>query len=196
LAQALTNLRDVLGDRYQLQGELGSGGQGTVFRALDLRLDRTVAVKFLRPEVAPLLGPERFQREIAIAARLTHPNIVPLLDSGGEGGNLYYTMPLVEGESLRSRLRRQPQLPLDEAVRIVRDVAAALDYAHERGYIHRDIKPENILLEEGHAIVADFGVARALKRATNESRTTAGMAVEKDAVLVEFEPLEEAEAET
>ncbi len=174
---ALSQFQDLLGDRYQLESELGSGGQGAVFRALDLRLRRTVAVKFLRPDVAPLLGADRFQREIAIAASLSHPNIVPLLDSGGEGAHLYYTMPLVEGESLRTRLRRQPQLPLEEALSIVRDVTAALDYAHERGYVHRDIKPENILLAGERAIVLDFGIARAIEVAGDDSITSGNIVI-------------------
>src|SRR4051812_48432265 len=175
--QALTDYQDALGDRYQLEGELGSGGQGTVFRAQDQRLSRPVAIKFLRPDVAPLLGPDRFQREIAIAAALTHPNIVPLLDSGGEGVHLYYTMPLVEGESLRRRLTRQTQLPLDDALSITRDVAAALDYAHERGYIHRDIKPENIVLTGDRAIVLDFGIARAIEVAGESAITSGGIVI-------------------
>lgn len=175
--QAQPNLQDVLGSRYQLEAELGSGAQGTVYRAYDRRLDRYVAVKFLRPDVAPLLGPERFQREIAIAARLSHPNIVPLLDSGGEGDTLYYTMPVVEGESLRTRLRRQPQLPLEDAFEIVRNVAAGLDYAHERGYVHRDIKPENILLDGERAIVLDFGIARAIEAAGEEAITSGNLVI-------------------
>jgi serine/threonine-protein kinase len=174
--QALTDYQNVVGDRYRLEGELGAGAQGTVFRARDLRLSRPVAVKFLRLEVAPLIGPDRFQREIAIAASLSHPNIVPLLDSGGVGEHLYYTMPLVEGESLRRRLARETQLPVDDALRIAADVAAALDYAHERGYIHRDIKPENILLTRERAIVLDFGVARAMEVA-GENAITSGTLV-------------------
>jgi tetratricopeptide (TPR) repeat protein len=177
MVQALSEFQNALGDRYELEGELGSGAQGTVFRARDLHLSRTVAVKFLRSEVAPLIGSDRFQREIAIAASLSHPNIVPLLDSGGVDELLYYTMPLVEGESLRRRLTRQTQLPLDEALGIVRDVAAALDYAHQRGYIHRDIKPENILLVGDHAIVLDFGIARAIEVAGESAITTAGIAL-------------------
>jgi tetratricopeptide (TPR) repeat protein len=165
-------LREILGGRYLLEGELGTGGQGTVFRARDRQLGRAVAVKFLRPEVAPLLGADRFQREIAIAASLSHPNIVPLLDSGGEAESLYYTMPLVEGESLRARLRRQPQLPFDDALAITRDVAAAIDYAHGRGYLHRDIKPENIMVSGDRAFVLDFGIARAIEVAGEEAITS------------------------
>ncbi len=175
--QALMDHQDALGDRYRLEGELGSGGQGTVFRARDQRLSRPVAIKFLRPDIAPLLGPDRFQREIAIAASLSHPNIVPLLDSGGEGEHLFYTMPLVEGESLRRRLTRQTQLPLEDALKITADVAAALDYAHHRGYIHRDIKPENVLLTEQGAIVLDFGIARAIEVAGEAAITSGALAL-------------------
>ncbi len=177
MVSALTHLQDILGERYELEDELGSGGQGTVFRARDRHLRRTVAIKFLRPDLAPLLGSDRFQREIAIAASLSHPNIVPLLDSGGEGPRLYYTMPLVEGESLRARLHREPQLPLEDALRIVRDVAAALDYAHEHGYVHRDIKPENILLTGERAIVLDFGIARAIEVAGERGITSGSMVI-------------------
>jgi serine/threonine-protein kinase len=175
--QALTDFQDALGDRYQLEDELGSGGQGTVFRARDLRLSRPVAIKFLRPDIAPLLGPDRFQREIGIAASLSHPNIVPLLDSGGEGEHLFYTMPLVEGESLRRRLIRQTQLPLEDALEITADIAGALDYAHKRGYIHRDIKPENILLTQDGAIVLDFGIARAIEVAGEAAITSGALAL-------------------
>ena len=175
--QALTDFQDALGDRYQLEDELGSGGQGTVFRARDLRLSRPVAIKFLRPDIAPLLGPDRFQREIGIAASLSHPNIVPLLDSGGEGEHLFYTMPLVEGESLRRRLTRHTQLPLEDALQITTDVASALDYAHKRGYIHRDIKPENIVLTEQGAIVLDFGIARAIEVAGESAITSGALAL-------------------
>ena len=174
---AMAQFQAQLGDRYELESELGSGGQGAVFRARDLRLDRIVAVKFLRPDIAPLLGSDRFQREIAIAAALSHPNIVPLLDSGGEGSHLYYTMPLVEGQSLRERLRRDPQLPLEDALRIIRDVVAALDYAHERGFVHRDIKPENILLTGDRAIVLDFGIARAIEVAGDDAITSGNIVI-------------------
>ena len=172
---AAAGTRGLLGDRYQLEEELGTGGQGTVYRAFDRHLGRQVAVKVIRPELSPLLGPERFQREIAIAASLSHPNIVPLLDSGGEGERLWYTMPLAEGESLRARLRRQTQLPLDEALTITRDVAAAIDYAHGRGFLHRDIKPENIVFVSGHALVLDFGLARAIEVAGEEAITSGNL---------------------
>ncbi len=177
VAQSTPAYQDLLGDRYTLETELGSGGQGTVFRAHDRRLGRTVAIKFLRPDIATLLGPHRFQREIAIAASLSHPNIVPLLDSGGNGDQLYYTMPLVEGESLRTRLRRQSQLGIDEAVRIACDVAVALDYAHDHGYAHRDIKPENIFLTRDRAIVLDFGIARAIELSGTDAVTSGNIVI-------------------
>jgi len=152
----------VLAGRYTLERELGRGGMATVFLALDQRHNRAVAVKILRPQIAALLGSQRFLREIAIAARLTHPHILPLHDSGENGELLYYVMPFVEGESLRERLVRDGPLPLEDALRITREVADALGYAHAHGVVHRDIKPGNILLEAGHAVVADFGIARAV----------------------------------
>ncbi len=155
-------LSAALADRYRIERELGAGGMATVYLAEDLKHGRKVAVKVLRPELAMALGAERFLREIATTANLRHPHILPLYDSGEAAGFLYYVMPLVEGESLRDRLTRQKQLPIDEALTIAREVADALGYAHQRGVTHRDIKPENILLEDGHAVVADFGIARAL----------------------------------
>ena len=164
-----------LTQRYRLERELGRGGMATVYLAQDLKHDRNVALKVLRPELAAGLGPERFLREIRIAAKLTHPHILPLHDSGEVGGGLYYTMPFVDGESLRQRLERERQLPLEDALAIAREVAEALDYAHRRGIVHRDIKPENILLEDGHAVVADFGLARALDEAGAERLTGSGL---------------------
>ena len=155
-------LRDTLAPRYLLGEEIGRGGMATVYRARDTKHDRDVAVKVLDPSLASAIGLERFQREISIAAALQHANIVPLYDSGGSGNVLYFIMPLVTGESLRTRIRRETQLPLPDAVAIVRDVAAALSYAHAQGVVHRDIKPENILLSGGKAVVADFGIARAI----------------------------------
>jgi serine/threonine protein kinase len=172
-----SELVDGLRDRYAIQRELGRGGMATVYLARDLRHDRQVALKVLRQELAGSLGPERFQREIKVAARLDHPHILPLFDSGVAAGLLWYTMPYVEGESLRDRLRRELQLPVNEAVRLAGEMAEALDYAHRHGLIHRDIKPENILLSEGHARVADFGVARALDIAASERLTETGLAV-------------------
>lgn len=166
-----------LADRYRIERELGRGGTSTVYLAHDLRHGRPVAVKVLYPELAASLGPARFLREVEIAASLTHPHILPLYDSGAVDGFLYYVMPYVEGESLRHRLRREIQLPVDEAVRIAREVAEALGHAHQHGIVHRDIKPENILLEGDHAIVADFGVARAIETAASERLTETGLAV-------------------
>ncbi len=171
----LATLQGLLGDRYQLEGELGSGGMATVYGALDRKHGRRVAVKVLAPDISSLLGRERFAREIQIAAGLQHPNIVPLFDSGGEGESLYYVMPLVAGQTLRERLERETQLSLDEAVAIVRDVAAALDHAHQRDVVHRDIKPENILLQGGRALVTDFGIARAISEAGGERLTRRGV---------------------
>jgi len=147
-------------DRYELTGELGRGGMATVHRALDRRHGREVAVKVMLPEIAATVGPERFLREIGIAARLQHPQIVPVFDSGEHQGQLYYVMPLIAGESLADHLRQQGRLPVDEAVRLVSEVAEALDYAHDQGVLHRDLKPANILLSRGHAMLADFGLAR------------------------------------
>lgn len=166
-----------LAGRYEIQGELGSGGMATVFRARDVRHERTVAIKVLRPELASILGPERFLTEIRTTARLSHPHILALHDSGAAGGFLYYVMPLVEGESLRDRLTREKQLPVDEAIRITLQVAEALSYAHEHQIIHRDIKPENILLQGTYALVADFGIARAVSTAGDERITATGMSL-------------------
>jgi TolB-like protein len=170
-------LRDALAGRYRLERELGQGGMATVYLAQDLRHDRPVALKVLHPQLATTLGPERFLREIATTAKLRHPHIVPLYDSGDAAGSLFYVMPVVEGESLRDRLRRERQLPLEEALRIAAEVADALAYAHDRGVIHRDIKPENVLLEGGHAMVADFGIASAADGPGWERLTETGMSL-------------------
>jgi serine/threonine protein kinase len=146
VSERLARLTSALADCYRLERELGQGGMATVYLAHDLKHDRKVAVKVLRPELAAALGPERFLREITITAQLDHPHILPLLDSGQAGDSLYYVMPFVEGESLRDRLTREKQLSLDDALRIAREMADALGYAHARSVIHRDIKPENILL--------------------------------------------------
>jgi serine/threonine-protein kinase len=166
-----------LADQYRLEREVGRGGMATVYLAHDLRHDRPVALKVLRPELGATLGPERFAQEIRIAARLRHPHILPVHDSGEAGGRLWYTMPFVEGESLRQRLAREGQLPVDQAVRIAAQVLSALNYAHAHNVIHRDIKPENILLEDGEAVVADFGVARAIAAAGEERLTETGLAL-------------------
>jgi tetratricopeptide (TPR) repeat protein len=162
---------EALGDRYRLIRELGTGGTAVVFLAEDLKHRRRVAVKVLRPAVAGVLGPERFLREIEIVATLTHPHILPLHDSGEASGLLYYVMPYVEGLTLRTLLDQRSHLPLAEAVALTIEVAGALDYAHQRGIVHRDIKPENILLEEGHAVVSDFGIARARDVAASSDLT-------------------------
>jgi tetratricopeptide (TPR) repeat protein len=170
----LDQLKAALADRYLIEREIGRGGMAIVYLARDLRHNRPVAVKVLLPEIAILLGPDRFLREIEITAQLQHPNIVPVHDSGNENGTLFYVMPFIEGESLRDRLAREQQLSLDDVYQIVREVAAALSYAHGRGIIHRDIKPENILLSAGHAQVADFGIARAVSAAGLETLTQSG----------------------
>jgi eukaryotic-like serine/threonine-protein kinase len=169
-------LRDALSDRYALERELGRGGMAVVYLAQDLRHERPVALKVLLPELAASLGPERFQREIRLAARLQHPHILTVHDSGEAAGRLWFSMPFVEGESLRDRLRRERQLPVDDALRIATEAARALDYAHQHGVVHRDIKPENILLTtDGSTLVADFGIARAL--AGDDGLTQTGFAV-------------------
>ena len=172
-------LEGALAGRYRIERVLGEGGMATVYLAEDLRHRRPVALKVLRPELAHALGPERFQREIETAARLQHPHILGVHDSGDADGQLWFAMPYVEGESLRGRLEREKQLPVEEALRIVREAADALDYAHRHGVVHRDIKPENILLADGHALVADFGIARALGAAAGagEKLTQTGTSV-------------------
>ncbi len=166
-----------LRDRYVLERELGRGGMATVYLAEDLKHHRRVALKVLHPHLAGVLGPERFLREIETVAGLHHPHIMPLYDSGRAGGLLYQVMPLAEGESLRDRLRREEQLPIDDALQIAAEVADALSYAHRRGIVHRDIKPGNILLESGHAVVADFGIARAIDAAGGDRLTETGLAI-------------------
>jgi tRNA A-37 threonylcarbamoyl transferase component Bud32/tetratricopeptide (TPR) repeat protein/TolB-like protein len=184
----LADIQSALGSRYTVQRELGRGGMAIVYLATDLKHERLVAIKVLHPELAAALGPERFLREIKLTAGLNHPHILPLLDSGDAGGFLYYVMPYVEGESLRDRLERERQLPVDDALHIAREVADALGHAHSRGIVHRDIKPENILLardpardrsgtDEWHALVADFGIARAISAAGGEQLTGTGLAI-------------------
>jgi len=172
MPDSLDRLRTAISDKYELEHELGRGAMATVYLANDLKLKRKVAVKVLSAEVGFALGPERFRREIDLASHLSHPHILPIYDSGEANGELYYVMPYVAGESLRARLNRERQLSLDEALRITCEVASALDHSHRRGIVHRDIKPENILLEDGQALVADFGIARAAS-AIPKSATTA-----------------------
>ncbi|HET9385684.1 MAG TPA: serine/threonine-protein kinase [Gemmatimonadales bacterium] len=177
MADVLSGLASALAGRYSLERELGRGGMATVWLATDARHGRPVAVKVLSPDVAATLGTERFLREIRVIATLRHPHILPLLDSGEAAGRPFYVMPYVEGETLRERLRREKQLPLEDALQIARQVADALSYAHHHGVVHRDVKPENILLESGHAVVADFGIAKAVTAAADESLTATGLAV-------------------
>ena len=173
----ITRLATALADRYRIEGELGAGGMATVYLAADLKHDRKVAIKVLKPELAAVLGGERFLSEIKTTARLQHPHILPLLDSGVADGLLFYVMPLVTGETLRARLERERQLAIDDALLIAREVADALGHAHGHGIIHRDIKPENILLQDGHALVADFGIALAVHSAGRERMTQTGMSL-------------------
>ena len=173
----IDTLTAALRDRYRIERELGEGGMATVYLGHDLKHDRDVAIKVLHPDLGAALGGERFLSEIRTTARLQHPHILPLLDSGEAGGLLYYVMPVVTGESLRARLERERQLPIPEAVRIAREVASALDYAHRQGVIHRDIKPENILLHDGSALVADFGIALAVQTAGGQRMTQTGLSL-------------------
>ena len=167
---------------YLVEKEVGAGGMATVYLAQDLKHNRRVALKVLHPGLAHALGPERFRREIEIAAGLQHPHILPVFDSGEHEGMLWYTMPFIQGESLRDLMAREAELPLEQAVQITREVAGALDCAHAQGIIHRDIKPENILLSGGHALVADFGIARALSEESGRLTAT-GLAIGTPASL-------------
>ena len=173
----LERLGTSLADRYRVERELGRGGMATVYLAHDLKHDRDVALKVLRPDLAAVIGADRFLAEIRTTASLQHPNILPLFDSGAEDGQLFYVMPFVEGETLRERIAREKQLPIGDAIQITREVAAALDYAHRQGVIHRDIKPENVLLKDGHALVADFGIALAVSAAGASRLTETGISL-------------------
>lgn len=170
-------LAQALSDRYTLEREVGAGGMATVYLARDLKHERQVALKVLKPELAAAMGTDRFPREIRLVASFNHPHILSLYDSGESAGFLYYVMPFVEGETLAHRLQREHQLPISDAVRILGEVTDALAYAHERGVVHRDIKPANVLLSGRHAIVADFGVAKALSASAGDQLTTVGVAV-------------------
>jgi tetratricopeptide (TPR) repeat protein/tRNA A-37 threonylcarbamoyl transferase component Bud32 len=178
MADPLSRLKAALSSRYTIERELGSGGMATVYLAEDLKLHRKVALKVLRPELASALGPDRFLQEIDIAAKLTHPHILGLHDCGEADGYLYYVMPYVEGQSLRDKLAKEGELPIAETVRILRDVVDALSHAHKHNVVHRDIKPDNVMLTERHALVTDFGVAKAVSEATGRQKlTTEGVAL-------------------
>ena len=172
MTETISHLTAALADRYRIERELGAGGMATVYLAQDLKHDRKVAIKVLRPELSAVIGAERFVREIRTIAALQHPHILGLIDSGEVNGTAYYVMPFIDGESLRERLNREKQLPISDAIRIATEVAAALGYAHRHGVIHRDIKPENILLHDGSALVADFGIALAVSSAGGTTRMT------------------------
>ncbi|HEY9507918.1 MAG TPA: serine/threonine-protein kinase, partial [Gemmatimonadales bacterium] len=177
MPELLGRLQTALSDRYQLEREVGAGGMATVYLAHDVRHDRRVALKVLRPELAAVIGAERFLAEIKLTANLQHPHILPLFDSGEADSYLYYVMPFVTGETLRDRMSRERQLPVAEAIKITVEVASALDYAHRQGVVHRDIKPENILLHDGSAVVADFGIALAASKASGARMTETGMSL-------------------
>src|SRR5712692_5378746 len=170
-------LTAALAGRYAIERELGAGGMATVYLARDVKHDRDVALKVLRPELAAVLGAERFLQEIRISARLDHPHILTLIDSGAADGFLYYVLPFVRGESLREKLNRETQLGIEETLAITKQVASALDYAHREGVVHRDIKPENILIQEGEAVLADFGIAFALREAGGPRLTESGLSL-------------------
>src|SRR5215472_12514388 len=170
-------LATALADRYTIERLIGEGGMARVFLARDLRHNRRVALKVLRPDLGAVVGVERFQAEIEVTANLQHPNLLALFDSGVAGDLLFYVMPYVEGESLRARIDREKQLPVDEAVRLASAVAGALDYAHRHGVIHRDLKPENILLHDGQPLVADFGIALAISNASGARITQTGISL-------------------
>ena len=177
MSDNLDRLKSALADRYAIQEKLGEGGMATVYLAEDLKHHRKVAVKVLRPELSAILGAERFLKEIEVTANLQHPNILPLYDSGEADTFLYYVMPYIEGDTLRDKLDREKQLGVDEAVKIGEAVASALQYAHEHDIVHRDIKPENILLQSGQALVADFGIALAVRQAGGTRLTETGLSL-------------------
>ena len=177
MSDQLERLSAAMSGTYRIEREVGAGGMATVYLARDLKHDRKVALKVLRPELAAALGPDRFPREISIVAKFQHPHILPLHDSGETEGFLYYVMPFVEGESLRARIDREGALPINDATRILKEVVDALAYAHARGIVHRDIKPDNVMLSGRHAVVTDFGVAKAVSASGGEKLTSMGMAV-------------------
>ena len=177
MPELLTRLQSALSDKYRLEREIGAGGMATVYVAHDIRHDRRVALKVLRPELAAVIGAERFLAEIRLTANLQHSHILPLFDSGAADSYLFYVMPYVQGETLRDRITREKQLPVADAIRIATEIASALDYAHRSGVVHRDIKPENILLHDGQALVADFGIALAASKASGARMTETGMSL-------------------
>src|SRR5213079_1740322 len=172
MGDLLARLQSALGDPYRIERELGGGGMSRVFLAQETALKRPVVIKVLPPEMAAGVNIERFRREVELAASLQHPHIVPLLSAAASGDLLYYTMPLVEGESLRAKLARQGELPVSETIRVLADVADALAYAHAQGVVHRDIKPDNVLITGKHAVVTDFGVAKAVSASSGQSTLT------------------------
>lgn len=192
-----TYLASLLAGRFRVERELGAGGMATVYLATDVRHDRKVALKVMRPGLASELGAERFLREIRISANLQHPHIVPLFDSGSVDGHLYFIMPYVEGESLRERLRRVGELPTDDALHILQEIADGLAYAHARGVIHRDLKPENILIAGRHVAIADFGVAKAVSEAssTDSHLTTQGVAIGTPAYMAPEQAMGESDVD-
>ena len=177
MTEQLDRLNAALAGRYEIERKIGQGGMATVYLAHDIKHDRKVAVKVLRPELAAVIGAERFVQEIKTTANLQHPHILALFDSGEADSFLYYVMPLVEGETLRAKLDREKQLSVDEAIEISTAVAAALDYAHRHEVVHRDIKPENILLHDGQPVVADFGIALAISAAGGSRLTETGLSL-------------------
>ena len=177
MTDRIAQLNELLVGRYVVQCEIGAGGMATVYLAEDVKHHRKVAIKVLRDDISASVGGARFLREIEIAAQLQHPNILPLLDSGDADGLLYYVMPFVAGESLRQRLDREHELPVGDAVKLLIEITDALAHAHEHGVVHRDIKPDNVMLSGRHALVTDFGVARAVSEATGGTLTTLGIAL-------------------
>jgi serine/threonine-protein kinase len=177
MAELIDRLQQVVGDTYRIEKELGGGGMSRVFLAEEVALGRQVVIKVLPPEMAADVSQERFHREIKLAAKLQHPHVVPLLTAGADGDLLYYVMPFIKGESLRVKLAREGELPVGEALRILREVTDALAYAHRSGVVHRDIKPDNVLLSEGHAVVTDFGVAKAVSASSGSSSSLTSLGI-------------------